>query len=229
MRVIVLSDIHGNLTALEAVAAALPPADRVIAAGDFCLEGPQPARVWDLLQDLGWDLLMGNTDRDIATAPAGLKRKKAAIMEWTRAQLGPARIVDLASLPFSRRAGPDDALLVVHANPVTMDRHLYPTMTEEELRPFLNGVQAEVIAFGHLHIPYIRPVLDHVLVDVSSVGHPKDHDRRAAFTLFEWNGGARAITQYRVPYDVERTVHQLRTCGMPYGEEEADDLLKASY
>jgi len=229
MRLVVMSDIHGNLTALNAVIAALPPADRIIVAGDLCLEGPRPAEVWDRLQELGAELLMGNTDRDIVQDAGDAKPRKRAMIEWAREQLGPDRVRAMAAMPFSRRAGPDGVLLAVHANPRTMDEHLYPDMTPEQLQPYLKDVEAEIIAFGHLHVPYIRPVANYVLVDVSSVGHPKDHDLRASFTVFEWEGLTRRITNVRVPYDVERTVDEMRTSGMPYGEKEAADLLRASY
>jgi predicted phosphodiesterase len=229
MRIIVLSDIHGNLEALETVAARLPPSDRVIAAGDFCLDGPCPAQVWDRLQELGWELLMGNTDRDLVSPPTEMKRKKREVLDWTRDQLGEERLRGLAGLQFSIRAGERDAMLVVHANPKTMDEHLQPTMSEEELAPYLEGVDAEIIAFGHLHIPYIRPVAGYLLVDVSSVGHPKDLDLRSAYTIVEWTEGSRSVAQVRVPYNVDHAVHALRTCSMPHAEEEIESLLKASY
>lgn len=226
-----MSDIHGNRVALEAVAAHLPDCDRVIVAGDLCLEGPRPAEVLDLLLERGWDLVMGNTDRDVVSPASDEKESKRQVVEWTREQLGQERLQLLAALPFSRTVTADgrERALVVHANPLTMDRHLYPTMSEEELKPYLEGVQAELIAFGHLHIPYVRPVLGRMLVDVSSVGHPKDRDLRAAYTVIEWNGDVRSITQVRVPYDVERAVEQLRQSGMPTAEHEIASLLRAAY
>jgi predicted phosphodiesterase len=230
VRVILLSDIHGNLPALEAVAESLPEHDRVIVAGDLCLEGPKPAEVVDLLQELGWELLMGNTDRDIVSPPQ-MKERKRDIVRWTRDQLGPERVRDLGALPFSRFVieGGAQLAMVVHANPLTMDDHLYPTMSEAELEPYLEPLEAEVLAFGHLHIPYVRPVNGRLLVDVSSVGHPKDLDARAAYTLVEWEAGRRSVTQVRVPYDVDRTVYLMRHGGMPHAEHEVESLLKASY
>lgn len=230
MRSVFLSDIHGNLHALSAVIDALPQHDQVFVAGDLCLEGPHPAQVWDRLEELGWPMVMGNTDRDIVSPLMDPKAgKRAAVVDWTRAQLGEERLRKLASLPFSLRGGPNDEVLVVHANPKNMDEHLYPTMSEKELEPYLAGVNAQVVTFGHLHIPYVRPVLGRLLVDVSSVGHPKDRDPRAAFTVIEWQGESRSVTQVRVPYDVEAAVHALQRSGMPRAEKEIQSLLKASY
>ncbi len=122
-----------------------------------------------------------------------------------------------------------DALLVVHANPRNLEDHLRPTMSEEELRPYLGGIHANVLAFGHLHTPYVRPVGDVLLVDVASVGHPKDHDLRAAYSVLTWENGSRSVNQIRLPYDVEETVHLMRRSSMPDVEKQVASLLKASY
>ncbi len=230
-RIVVMSDVHGNLTALKAVVDSLPEHDEVVVAGDLCLDGPDPAGVIDLLRELDWPLAMGNTDFDIIQALDDLKPKEADTVVWTREQLGAARLRFLVDLPFSHRieTGTEQWMLAVHANPLNMDEALSPTMTPEELEPYLRGVDAEVLAFGHLHTPYVRPVGDLVLVDVSSVGHPKDRDLRSAYTVFEWDGARRSINQVRVPYDVERAVDRMRRCGMPHAEKRIASLLKASY
>jgi predicted phosphodiesterase len=227
---ILMSDIHGNLPALEAVAASLPPCDAVYVAGDLCLDGPAPAQVVDFLIEHEWLCVMGNTDRDIISSP--LPSKHRAMIEWTRDQLGQSRLKWLADLPFSLRFDRGDSVgkvLVVHANPRNMDTHLPPTVTREELRPYLEGVDADILAFGHLHTPYLRPVDGILLADVSSVGHPKDLDRRAAYTVVRWEGERRSVEQARVPYDVDETLRLYRESGMPDAEKESASLLKASY
>jgi predicted phosphodiesterase len=289
LRIVLMSDIHGNLPALRAVVDSLPECDGVVVAGDLCLDGPNPAEVIDLLDELGWFLLMGNTDHDLVAPPEDLKGHKAQLVEWTREQIGPSRLRRLASLDFSAKftpatgavpilgpavaasnlpqgpaSGPDrpeeedrsaafaaggqhaagtrpplrhdqaraaseDTLLVVHANPRNLEDHLRPTMSEVELWPYLAGIDAEVLAFGHLHTPYIRPVDDVLLLDVASVGHPKDHDLRASYCVVTWENGSRSISQQRVPYDVEEAVHRMRLSGMPDAEKQVASLLKASY
>lgn len=231
MRIVLMSDVHGNLPALKAVADAVPPADCVVVAGDLCLEGAQPAETMDLLEELGWQLVKGNTDDDIVNAPPSLGKRKRRLVEWTREQLGDERIGKLALLSFSRRIEAEDgsAVLVVHANPLNLSDHLRPTMTEQELERYLDPVDAEILAFGHLHIPYVRPVEALLMIDVSSVGHPKDYDLRASFTVLDLNHGRRSVTQVRVPYDVDETVRLMRTSDMPYADEEVASLLKASY
>jgi predicted phosphodiesterase len=230
-RAIFMSDIHGNLPALEAVHRSLPDHDAVFVAGDLCLEGPCPAQVFDLLRDVEWTLIMGNTDRDIVSPSPSAKSLKRDRVTWTRAALGADRLQQLASLPFSarcERAG-TDPVLVVHANPLNMDEHLAPTLSPEALAPYLSGVDANILVFGHLHTPYIRPVDGVILVDVSSVGHPKDRDTRAAYTIITWDGTSRSIEQVRIPYDVEQVVKLLRASDMPGADEQIESLLRASY
>lgn len=230
-RIVLMSDIHGNLPALEAVAGAIPRTDQVCVAGDLVFDGPCPAEVLDLLRELGWTLIMGNTDRDITAPPGDGTKKRSRRVEWTRTVLGDDRLTFLQELPFSARfSGADgDTVLAVHANPIDMDRHLRPSMTEDELAPFLEGIDASILAFGHLHTPYIRPANGVVLIDVSSVGHPKDGDRRAAYTVVTWEAGGRSVEQVRVPYDLDNTIHLLRHSGLPDAEEQVASLLKASY
>lgn len=229
MRSIFLSDIHGNLEALNTVVDSLPEHDEVFAAGDHCLEGPYPAEVWDRLQELGWRLVIGNTDQEILSPPKDAKPAKRDMVNWTRQQLGDRRLRELGRLPFSLQGGQDGSVLVVHANPRTTDEHLHPTLSQDELRPYLEGVEEPIIVFGHLHIPYVRPVGTHLLIDVSSVGRPRDLDRRAAYTVIDWSGETRSVTQVRVPYDIQATIAAYRTRGVPGAEHEIDLLLEASY
>ncbi|GAC1402208.1 MAG: metallophosphoesterase family protein [Chloroflexota bacterium] len=231
MRLVLMSDIHGNRAALEAVVDSLPPCDRVIVAGDLCLDGPDPAGVFDILVELNWELIAGNTDSDLIHSIPNSKGGKRDLVSWTREQLGSERLERLAHLPFSLSVEMDQktVALVVHANPINVHDHLPPSMTDEDVRPYLEGVTADVLAFGHLHIPYVRPVDGTLLIDVSSVGHPKDLDARAAYTVVDWTGPRRSVTQVRIPYDVDRTVDEMRRCGMPHAEKKIASLLKASY
>lgn len=228
--IVLMSDIHGNLPALEAVASSLPPHDAVYVAGDLCLEGPKPAEVVDFIREHGWLAVMGNTDQDIVegTDDGSIKAQR---VQWTREQLGKDRIQWLADLPFERAVTVDgrEAILVVHANPLDIETQLRPDMSEKTLKPFLAGVHADILAFGHIHLPYLRTVDGILLADVSSVGHPKDLDRRAAYTVIRLEGDRRSAEQVRVPYDMDRTAELLRGSGMPGAEEEVESLFKASY
>lgn len=231
VRVVILSDIHGSFNALDAVSRELPDTEAVYVAGDLCLDGPHPERVIQFVRERGWRAVRGNTDVDVVEASDSFAGIEADTVAWTRARIGPDGIKWLAALPFSLQILGDDrpAAQVVHANPLNLGDHLYPDMHADALEPYLAPVEAPLLAFGHLHIPYIRPVAGRLLVDVASVGHPKDGDRRAAFTVIEWDGEIRRVTQVRVPYDIEAAVRALRESDLPGADEKIHSLLRASY
>jgi predicted phosphodiesterase len=200
-------------------------------AGDLCLDGADPAGVVDFLRDRGWPCVQGNTDWDLATSQEDAAPLVNEQLTWTRERLGAERLSWLGQLPLSLRASHSGAedILVCHANPRNRDEKLAPGMTEEELEPYLRGVEEPIVAFGHIHIPYIRPVRRTLLLDVSSAGFPKDGDRRAAYTVITWDGERRSVTQVRLAYDIEESIRRLRASGFPGAEEQAAALLKASY
>lgn len=238
MRVAVLSDIHGNVLALEAVLTDLEVrggADLLVIAGDLCIEGPRPREVLERLQALGVPVVQGNTDRDLVQpTPADADEEYAALLDWTREQIGSAGLDYLANLPFSHRV-PDPtgetALLVVHANPRDLDTHLRPFAPEETILPLLGGLTAEItaLAFGHLHIPYTRRVGDLLLANISSAGLPKDGDRRAGYGLLTWDTGGWQVEQRRVEYPVDEMVAQLRAADPPGAQQLIRKLLSARY
>lgn len=237
-RVAVFCDVHGNLPALEAVLAAIDAAgtfDCIVAAGDYCLNGPQPAQCLDCVVEGAAVVLKGNTDRDIVDHGASdpdLGEKKRATIAWTREQLGDERLGTLDTLDFDLRAiAPDGStMLVVHANPRDLDQHMFPDMPETELSRLTGEINATVLVFGHLHIPFVREVGGLRLFDVASVGLPRDGDRRAVWGSFDWTEGSGWQGQiHRVGYDYGETVLRLLDSGMPYRERRIRDLLRATY
>ena len=238
MRVAVFSDAHGNLPALTATLADIErrgPFDRLIAAGDHCLNGPDPAATLDLALARATDTLMGNTDRDIVDEGASdpdLGDKKRAAIAWARAQLGADRVRRLGELAFDARVTAPDgsALLVVHANPCDLDRHIFPDAPLAEVLAIVGDIAADVLVFGHLHIPYRRRVGNLRLVDVAAAGAPRDGDRRAAWGSFVWRAGRGWRGQiHRVAYDYGATVLRILDSEMPYADRRIRDLLRATY
>ena len=137
MRVAVLADIHGNLAAAEAVMEDIErqAPDFVVAAGDLAMRGSHPAETFDLLADRCDAMLMGNTDAYLADLYlAGAYREtehwKTELLMWTRQQLGPARLAQMAQLAFSTRYSPRKGqdLFVCHANPKNLEESIEPTL-----------------------------------------------------------------------------------------------------
>src|SRR5918999_1253324 len=232
MRVALVSDVHGNLTALEAVLADLQRrgADLVVHGGDLARMGPRPAEVVDRIRELGWPGVVGNTDellwrpqeraRQLRRAP-----KLARLLELifdayapdTRERLGEERIAWLRTLRPEHRT---DELTVVHAQPDDLWRAPMPDATDGELSGIYEPLAAERVGYGHIHRPFARRLDGLTVANAGGVGLPWDGDPRAAYLLCD--GGVTRIV--RVEYDVEEEVRALRSAGHPDTERLAQIL-----
>ena len=220
MRVAIVSDIHGNLAGLDACLVDLQAqggADAIVAAGDLCLDGPKPKKVLQRLEELGASCLRGNTDRYLSDPQYEASEAiEQAQMNWTRNELGERWLMHLRGLPFAMRIGDEEnQLLVVHANPRSDDEHLWPDADDETLEGMIGQEQATAIAFGHLHLPYVRMWRGKLLVNVASAGLPKDGDPRACYAIFTERNGGWQVKHRRVAFDVKKVATQLADCGIP--------------
>lgn len=223
MRVALVSDVHGNLTALEAVVADLRrrAPDLVLHGGDLALMGPRPAQVVDRIRELGWPGVVGNTDellwapgehqRQLDRAP-GLAALLALLFDVyapdTRERLGDERLAWLRTLPGVHRTG---ELSVVHARPGDLWRAPMPDTPEAELRIAYASLAARRVAYGHIHRPFVRTLADVTIANAGSVGLPWDGDPRASYLLIEDRG----VEVVRVEYDVEVEARALRAAEHP--------------
>lgn len=234
MRMAIVSDIHGNGTALRAVLSDLRDTspDVIFHGGDLADMGSSPAEVVDQIRDLGWPGVLGNTD-EIHTRPESLNEYAgqssappaiwAAVRETaeaTRAMLGEQRIAWMRGLPEIQR---HDSMALLHASPQSLWRSPGPEANDAELHhtyaPVLSARLAdELVVFGHVHRPFIRRISapDHewTIANTGSVGLPYDGDDRAAYLLID--NGVPAIR--RVAYDVEAEVQSLASCGLPHAD-----------
>ena len=236
MRVAVISDIHGNQLALEAVLEDLSqqaPVDHLVIAGDLCLNGPCPAQVLATVRKLGCPVIQGNVDAEVVNEGIDKGGKKRTTGAWTREQIGYEGIHYLANLPTSHLinnpAGSD--LFIVHANPLNQDEAIFPNAPDSDLERLLGGLAANVgaLAFGHLHIAYTRTWRHLLLVDVGSCGIPRDEDLRAAYGILSWGNNRWEAEIRRVTYDVKAVVKQIKSCGMPNPEKRIKILTEARY
>jgi predicted phosphodiesterase len=225
VRFALLSDVHGNLAALHAVAAALAyerPLDHVVVAGDLLQGGPRPCEVWQALGELGWTLIRGNHDEDIAgtrrpTLADGFTAAGLKQLAWTKQVVGPTIQQALGALPFDVRydtpAGP---LLVVHSSPRdTDDRSGGPHNSVEEIAAAYGGTGATAIAYGHWHQSYVRPTPVALLINVASVGLPKHGLPLAGYSLLTASADGWVVEQRQVPFDPREEATAAARSGMP--------------
>ncbi len=236
MRVAIISDIHGNQIALDAVLQDLaeqPEVDHLVIAGDLCLNGPCPKQVLETVQGLNCPVLQGNVDVEVVNEAPDKGLKKRTTVSWTREQIGQAGIDYLASLPVSHLIKNSDGtdLLVVHANPINQEDAIFPNAPDDALEHLLGGLGPNIgaLAFGHLHIAYTRRWRKLLLIDVGSCGLPRDEDIRASYAILSWQESSWEAEIRRVPYDVKAVVKQIKASGIPNEEKRIKTLLEARY
>lgn len=233
MKVAIFSDVHGNLTALEAVLADIKrqEPDLIFFAGDLCVFGARPKACLDLMRDENIPGVYGNTDGWISNKPPLSDdltpeqekriRNLRTIIDWTAAELTDMDRAYLFEFPFHRRVSPTtnpkDDLFIVHANPRDVDAPIFPNEAVQQkiyneikqpddspdLRHLLSDLDTGVLAFGHIHIPNIRQYGSITLANISSVSLPLDGDGRAKYGLLTWNGEKWDISHQYVTYDIE--------------------------
>lgn len=234
LRIAILSDIHGNAHALDRCLddlAARGGADVIVAAGDLCLDGPRPKHVLKRLRAIGARCLRGNTDRMIGEGDlAQLDEEDARGVAWAREKIGDEWTRWLRDLPFCLTFGDgEDGLLVCHANPKNDDEHVWPDAYDDTLEGLFGDVAQRTIAFGHLHLAYVRVWRGRTLVNVASAGLPKDGDPHAHYAILTWRSGGWEVQSRRVAFDIEKVARQLKKCGIPDVEARLATLCRHRY
>jgi putative phosphoesterase len=214
MRLGVVSDIYGNRIALEAVLDDMPSVDGLVCAGDVVGYNPWPADCVATVRERGVPTVMGNHDRAVARDTAFRFNAMAkAGVDHARAALDDDALSWLADLPPERVVA-DGRVKLVHGHPEDPDRYTYP----KEFSPRMLGDE-DLLVTGHTHVQGHRVFADGVVMNPGSVGQPRDGDRRAGYAVVELTdgagGGAVAVEERRVEYDVDAVVDAVREAGLP--------------
>lgn len=227
MRIAIVSDIHGNRTAFEAVLADLRQTspDLILHGGDLADAGASPVEIVDRIRDLGWQGVVGNTDemlfrpeslQEFARESRQLQPLFAVIDEMaaaTREALGEERLAWLRDLPRIQIRGP---MALVHASPENLWRAPAPEASDAELQSVYSPLGRPIAIYAHIHRAYIRSGIRNVsgmmVANSGSVSLSYDGDRRAAYLLLDESQPAIR----RVEYDVARELKALSSCGLPH-------------
>ena len=236
MRIAVVSDIHGNMTAFEAVLQDIRQTspDLVLHGGDLADGGSSPIEIIDAIQALKWQGVMGNTDELLirpdsleefasqSSAPPSLWMAMRQIASATRARLGNERLAWLRNLPAVLN---HTDLALVHATPASRWRAPAASASDEELETTYAPLNPPIVVFGHTHYPAIRKLDGHpkLLINTGSVGLPFDGDPRGSYLLLD---GDRPSIR-RIEYSVEKELKALASCGLP-GAEWTARMLRTS-
>lgn len=243
MRIALISDIHGNLVALDAVLADLDTQSvaQVICLGDLALSGPEPHGCVTRIRERGIPTIRGNCDDlslamrtpDGAAAHAPGSGRWAAwvgkIDVWSARALTDDDACYLASLPMTSALTLDDGmtLLCAHGSPRSYNHRLLPETPVEQLAEMIGPVAANALAVGHTHTMMRRQLGPLTIVNPGSVGLPMAPDASgtiinpadyAEYGILSWKAGALTWEPCRVPLNADAVFAAARASGMPHAD-----------
>lgn len=226
MKIAVLSDIHGNFPALEAVTADIEAwsPDVTVVDGDIVNGGPCSRACWQFVQkqqqSLGWQVLRGNHEDYVVEwanpilPRQGPEYELSRMSHWTYGQLN-GEVSELAALPdrFGYRGEDGSSLLVIHASIWGNRSGIYPATPENEMMRKI-APYPTVFVTAHTHVPFMRQLAETLLVNAGAVGLPGDGEWRASYGRLTWSRaqGWRAKIR-RVAYDREQTERDFVSSG----------------
>ncbi len=235
MRAAIISDIHGNLEALEEVFKFVTEQgiEKIYCLGDVVGYGPNPNECIELIREKCHVVLMGNHDY-AAIGQANIDyfneyARRAAY--WTMEQLTDENHAYLTSLPFTHQ---NDEVILLHASP-TNPRHWYYVLSQNEAKIEMNAFNQPLCFIGHSHVPVIfsksqmfrEEVFsfekgEKYIVNVGSVGQPRDGNSKSCFAIFDQD--KLQIEYVRLNYNMQKTYKKIIKAGLPHFL--ADRLLK---
>ncbi len=210
VKIAVLSDIHGNLPALESVLADVPSVDAFFCCGDMVGYYPDAEDVCNAIRKLNIFIVRGNHDGYVTRALSPDREKAQAYKtEWTRAHLSERNLNWLASLPFEMEFLLDGLKIKVrHASPWDEETYLHPDSVQ------LANIQLahdEWLVIGHTHHPMMLRLDGGLILNPGSVGQPRDWNPLASYAILDTS--ARDVTIKRVEYNVPAFQSRLQELG----------------
>jgi predicted phosphodiesterase len=233
MRIAVISDVHGNCIAFDAVLADLrdEPIDQIVCLGDMIQGGPQPAETVARLCELGCPVVMGNADAWLLSGrvqnPAErVTEQQLAVREWSLARLSEADRRFIAGFQPTVDIPLDDRrhLLCFHGSPKSFDDLIWPESDEAELRPLFGPSPPYALTGGHTHLQQLRRLYGSLFFNPGSAGFAYRRgqptqtlraDPWAEYAVFSVDQERTRLEFRRVGFDVEALARAARAGGMP--------------
>jgi len=231
-RLAIFSDIHANLPAMEVVGKHILAGkyDAVYCLGDLGGYASQPNEVQELIMSCNCPTIMGNYDEGVGfnKDDCGCLYVKPFDIEmsgisfgWTREHTTDTNKAWLRTLPRELRLEIEGkSVLLCHGSPASTTEYLFDFRSDAYLSKFTpggaNDAQADVIVFGHTHVPYHRTVNGIDFVNTGSVGRPRGGDPRAGYCVLTIDGDTVSAEQVRLDYDIELTCKRLIEAGLPH-------------
>jgi putative phosphoesterase len=236
MRVAIVSDVHGNLRAFEAVLTDLRQVapDLVLHGGDLAYGGAHPGDIIDQVRALGWAGVCGNTD-EMLWAPQSLTEFSAKVPQIapllariqemippTVASIGEERLRWLEGLPCEYSG---EGFCLVHASPGDLWQAPMPNASDDELQSTYASLGGRIVVYGHIHRPYVRRLQGMTVANSGSVSQSYEGDTRASYLVID----GESVAIRRVAYDVEAEAEDVLRSGLPHADWLARILRAGQY
>lgn len=241
MRIIVLSDVHGNCFALETAFADIKKTayNHIVCNGDMIQSGPQPHETVQLLREMKCSIVMGNSDAWLMT---GVETDAHLISEERRKKLDIVREWSLSKLTEEDRAfinafqlsvivdlGHGRNLLAFHGSPTSFDQFLLPSTPEDEFQEILKPYADHILTGGHMHLQYTRRLRDsqNFFFNPGSVGVAYNHEQTdpnglldpwTEYAVLTVEGDQVSLEFRRIPLDMEKMADIYRKSDRPFAE-----------
>jgi putative phosphoesterase len=218
VRIGVISDIHSNYDALQAVLSAMGDYDALVCLGDLVGYGAQPHEVVSEIRSLRPKaIVMGNHDYAISTGDtSGFVRHAVQAVEWTRKNISPENLSYVASLRAKATCTIDGTkIALVHGSPRDpLNEYVYPDTAEFILRSLVEDSGGTILLLGHTHVPFVRKFDSILLGNPGGVGQPRDGDARASYAILE-PFAEPEFQIHRIVYDVDAAARRIIAAGLP--------------
>ena len=217
MKVLVVSDIHSNLAALDAVLDDAGRWDAAISAGDTVGYGPNPEECVERLYFKGFRCVAGNHDRAVSTVETDWFNDDAQeAIRINRGQLSWGSLGWLGKLPTELKIEFDGfKVSVYHGSPTEpLTSYIYPETAEVHAEEYLRLTDSDIILLGHTHIPYRIERKGRLMLNPGSVGQPRDGDPRASYLILETD--PLRAEHRRVEYSIDATAEAIDATGLPH-------------
>jgi len=211
-RVLFISDIHGNLDALQAVLDRVEH-DEVFCLGDLVDYGPEPAECIDIVRSVATATVRGNHDNAVAyRVDCGCsyeyKRLSEATREYTWSSIDEEDMAYLKTLPLFIEKDVDGIKIgLAHGSPKSFFDYVSPESLDTQINSLAGGLSCDFLALGHTHRPYIW-INKMTVLNPGSVGQPRDRDNRASCLVLDTK--SREARLIRIRYDIDAASRKIR-------------------
>lgn len=223
MKIAILSDVHGNMPALNAVVSELrnDQFESIIVAGDL-IGGPKPNETIRLLRSLNCNLIAGNMDLDLVKYARGKAPKEwytikqYGLMRWNNENILPAHIDFLESLPEQLIIHFTNApsIKVVHGSPRSPYESIFPDRKLDVMRIALQQTEENVLVCGHIHVPWKKRLNEKLIINPGAVSAPLDRSVGAQYCVMEFKDDDWVVDHRIVKYDISQVRKDYKESGL---------------